>query len=252
MKKLAIPVIVLLLVSLLVACGGNGGGNEYTGDFNEYNSSSSSAPSEQVGTSSGDSNSDIVVVPLTTQQGATVPEVTTTQPVSELPTVDYTPIVPDVTKPTPNTTYYNDPTETTTNLSNLLGTGESSSDTTEDKTTSSELKYYSIEYGDAVPVNDPSNDKVVIVRVACASMTGDPISSSGTAVVNNATTGKQFNAKYKVSNKRVEDDDFEVKVTVGDTNVSPEDTITIVLPKGAIKTTDNKANKKCVSLQYTM
>lgn len=249
MKKLAIPVIVLLLVSLLVACTGNGGGNEYTGDFKEYSNSSSSQP-DQVGSSSSDTSSDIVTVPLTTQPGVTVPPVSTTQPTTEVPTIDYTPIVtPDTTKPIPNTTYYNDPNTTGSTLTNILATGESTSDTTE-KTTSSELKYYSIEYGDAVPTNDPSNDKVVIVRVACPSMTGDPISSSGTAVVNNVTTGKQFNAKFKVSSERVEDDDFEVKVTVGDTNVAVGDTITIEIPKGAIKTKDNKSNKKCTSLTY--
>lgn len=242
MKKLVIPVIALLLVSLLVACGGGEGGNEYTGDFNEYSNNSSS--SDNLNVSGSGSSSDIVTVPLTTQPGATVPEVTTTQPTTEVPTIDYTPIVPlDTTKPTPNTTYYNDPNTTTSNISNILSTGESTSDTTE-KTTSSELKYYSVDNRDAVPQNDPSNDEVIVIQVACSSLTGDPISGSGTAVVYNSTTGKQFNAKFKVSDKRVEDDDFEIRVTVGSANFTITDNISIEIPKGAIKTDDNKANKK--------
>ena len=86
MKKIIIPVIALLLVSLLVACTGQGGENTYTGDYKEY-SNSSSVPSDMANTSGSDTDSSTVTVPLTTQAGATVPPVTTTQPTTAFSTV---------------------------------------------------------------------------------------------------------------------------------------------------------------------
>ncbi len=251
MKKLVIPVIVLLLVSLLVACGGNGDGNEYTGDFNEYSNNSSS--SDNLSVSSDNSGSDIVTVPLTTQPGATVPEVTTTQPTTAPPTVDYTPIIPpDTTKPIPNTTYYADPnTTTTSNISSLLTTNDSTSNTDEDETTSSELKYVKIsssgdDYTDVAPDGEKGNE-LLILTVESPKLKGKPTSTSGkNAIV--TVNGKSYsNRKYKVLSKLDGDGRITVEVDASGIEIITEDKITITLQEGSIKTDENYSNKKFTS-----
>lgn len=258
MKKLVIPVIILLLVSLLVACGGQGGENTYTGDYNEYSNLSSSA--DNVSTSgSGGTTSSVVTVPLTTKEGNTVPTVLTTAPTTEFVSVDYTPIVPDTTKPIVNTSYYYDPTSTTAppttaqpNSGSIFSTDPTLSSTT-DSTTKSELKYVKITGNDDTDLSSSGtagNDLELILSINNEKLSGKVISSKGEATLN--LSGEQHKVTYKVNEKRDSENDNAIVVTfdVADLEIVEGDIITVVMPKGAIKTEDNVANQKFTSGQY--
>lgn len=250
MKKIIVPVIALLLVSLLVACTGQGGENTYTGDYKEY-SNSSSVPSDMANTSGSDTDSSTVTVPLTTQAGATVPPVTTTQPTTAFSTVDYTPITPDTTKPVVNTTYYNDPSNTTNSYLPTSSGGDNTSPVTGN--TTRELKYVGISsYDDTVLTSygTPGNDFVIVLNITSSKLKGTPIASSGTATVN--ISGTQSKARYKVLDKRGPDDDIVVHISASSLSIVTGDSITVDMPKGAIKTKDNITNKKFTSMPLVM
>lgn len=245
MKKIAIPVIVLLLVSLLVACTNGSDANEYTGDFNEYNNLSSSA--DNVGVSNTGSTSDIVTVPLTTQQGATVPPVTTTQPTTTIPTIDYTPIVPDTTKPIPNTTYYSDPNTTTSNaLGSFNTTDPTSSDTTE-KTTSAEVKYVKINPSFDTDIHGEENNTFWVMSIVPDNFKGKPLSSSGKDAVVNINGQQYASRSYKVLSKLDDDERIAVEVDTSGLEFADGDQVTITLQEGSIKTDENYSNKKFTS-----
>ncbi len=248
MKKIIVPVIALLLVSLLVACTGQGGENTYTGDYKEY-SNSSSVPSDMANTSGSDTDSSTVTVPLTTQAGATVPPVTTTQPTTAFSTVDYTPITPDTTKPVVNTTYYNDPSNTTNSYLPTSSGGDNTSPVTGN--TASELKYVGVSNYDTDFLSRGTvggNDFVLVLSVTAEKLKGDPIASSGTATLN--ISGTQKKARYKVLDSRGPDDDIVVEISASNLSIIEDDEITVTMPKGAIKTKENITNKKFTSAPW--
>lgn len=256
MKKLVIPVIILLLVSLLVACGGQGGENTYTGDYDEYNNLSSSA--DNVSTSGvGGTTSSVVTVPLTTKEGNTVPTILTTAPTTEFVSVDYTPIIPNTTKPVVNTSYYYDPSTTTAPATTQPNGGVSSLDTTSSSasegTTKSELKYIKITGNDETDLSSSGtagNDLELIMSVNNEKLSGKVISSKGEATLN--LSGEQHKVTYKVQEKRDSENDNAIIVTfdASDLAVVEGDVITVVMPKGAIKTEANVASDKFTSGQY--
>lgn len=243
MKKIIVPVIALLLVSLLVACTGRGGENTYTGDYKEY-SNSSNQSSNMSSSSGGDTDSSIVTVPLTTQAGATAPTVVTTQPTTAFSTIDYTPITPDTTKPNVITTYANDPNTTSGYTTAPSGTDDTASTS---GSTASELKYVSVSSVDTVVGFDgtPGEDLVIVLSVDSPKLTGTPIASSGQATVN--ISGTQSKAKYKVLEKR-DGDYIVVQISASSLDIVDGDKISVDMPKGAIKTKDDVANKKFTSL----
>ena len=249
MKKIIVPVIALLLVSLLVACTGQGGENTYTGDYKEY-SNSSSVPSDMANTSGSDTDSSTVTVPLTTQAGATVPPVTTTQPTTAFSTVDYTPITPDTTKPVVNTTYYNDPSNTTNSYLPTSSGDDNTSPVTDN--TTSELKYVGVSNldTDLSSSGTVGSNFVIILSVSSSKLKGTPIASSGTATVN--ISGTQSKARYKVLDKRGPDDDIVVHISASSLSIVTGDSITVDMPKGSIKTKDNITNKKFTSMPLVM
>lgn len=261
MKKLVIPVILLLIVSLFAACGGQGGENTYTGDFNEYNdlSTSSDSANNSVSNSVSDSNSSVVTVPLTTQAGNTVPTIPITDPTTPFVSVDYTPIVPDTTKPVVNTSYYVDPNTTTTLYTTLTPQQDTSlsindtTTTTTESTTKSELKYVKITGNDDTDLSSSGtagDNLKLILSVNNANLTGKVVSGKGEATLN--LSGEQYKVTYKVQEKRDSENDDAIVVTfdVSDLEITDGDIITVVMPKGAIRTEDNVANQKFTSGQY--
>lgn len=245
MKKIIVPVIALLLVSLLVACTGRGGENTYTGDYREY-SNSSNQSSNISSSSGGDTDSSTVTVPLTTQAGATAPTVVTTQPTTAFSTIDYTPITPDTTKPNVITTYANDPNTTSGYTTAPSGTDDTTSTS---GSTASELKYVGVSNLDTdLSFNGTAgSDLVIILSVSSSKLEGTPIASSGQATVN--ISGTQSKARYKVLEKRGKDDEIVVQISASSLSIVEGDHITVDMPKGAIKTKDNIANKKFTSMQ---
>lgn len=257
MKKLVIPVIILLLVSLLVACGGQGGENTYTGDYDEYNNLSSSA--DNVSTSGGGgTTSSVVTVPLTTKEGNTVPTILTTAPTTEFVSVDYTPIIPNTTKPVVNTSYYYDPSSTTAPPTTTQPNGgvsslDTTSSSSSEGTTKSELKYIKITGNDETDLSSSGtagNDLELIMSVNNEKLSGKVISSKGEATLN--LSGEQHKVTYKVQEKRDSENDNAIIVTfdASDLAVVEGDVITVVMPKGAIRTEDNVASQKFTSGQY--
>ncbi|MDD6021917.1 MAG: hypothetical protein ACI4GA_06260 [Acutalibacteraceae bacterium] len=247
MKKLIVPVLALLIISLFVACSGRGGENTYTGDFKEYSNLSDSS-SGSLNTSSGDTASSTVTVPLTTQVGGTVPEVTTTQPTTEFSTIDYTPIVPDTTKPIVNTTYYSDPNSTTNSLTPL-----SPSDTTSSTTNSSDEKKHPVKIKNNetyVFFNTQDNKLVLKLIVQSEKIKGKPkASSGGDAII--TVDGKSYqNRRYNVLNKLDPDGGIVVELPISNNdniNFVSGDTVTVTLKEGAIKTDKNYINEKFTS-----
>lgn len=243
MKKFMIPVLALLLISILVACSGQGGENTYTGDFDEYNNSSSSSSDNSELSDSGNSNSSLVTVPLTTQAGATVPPVSTTQPTTEFHAVDYTPIVPDTTKPVTNTIYVDQP-ESTTHNNNLTNPDKSDTTSTTEKTTSGEVKYVDVDTFDTNLefFGTAESDLLITIKVATSNLKGKPVGSSGSATIN--VSGNQHKVKYSVKTSRDPDDAVIITIDASNIPITEVDDITVDVPKGAIKTDDNISNKK--------
>ena len=119
--------------------------------------------------------------------------------------------------------------------------------------TTSELKYVGISsYDDTVLTSygTPGNDFVIVLNITSSKLKGTPIASSGTATVN--ISGTQSKARYKVLDKRGPDDDIVVHISASSLSIVIGDSITVDMPKGAIKTKDNITNKKFTSMPLVM
>lgn len=256
MKKVILVMLVISLSICFSACAGRGGEIDYTGDYQEYNSSSADNMSNSADSStssttapSESSTAETVLVPLTTVPGGTVPTVLTTEHTSEMGTMDYTPIDIPVTKP-PVATVYANPTTAATNP--VPNTGNNYNTTTTTKpasTTTTEKKttYVSVSSGDtSLDVDTESCLLTLYVYAEDFGIKMKKTSGDATVTINGE---KQTKASFTVS-ENVGDDGW-ITVTVKPKSAIvfvSGDSVTVTMPKGALLSTKNVSNQKFTSI----
>lgn len=248
MKKIVIPIIALLLVASLAACKGNGDEIQYTGDFSENTSSSS--PSENINISSeptSDSTaSSTVLVALTTMQGETAPVVTTSEPLTAPPTIDYNPVDIPTSIPPIDTTYVNQPSY---NFSYPSDYTNNTTTTAPTATTEPAIKYVSVS---PIETMGDYSDTQITLFVEAEKFGTKMKKATGTVVINFGTTS--YNASCTVQEKI---DDDENIVIIIDTPaklaealaISSDDSpsFSITVNKGLIVSNKNKSNNSFTS-----
>lgn len=249
MKKIVIPIIALLLVASMVACKGKGDEIQYTGDFSE--NSSSSLPSNNMNISSeptsDNSAASTVLVALTTAQGETVSMVTTSEPLTAPPTIDYNPVDVPTSVPPIDTTYVNQPSYNFTYPS-----GSDSTTTTAPTTTEPAEKFVSVysteTYGGF------NNDRTkILLHVESYKFGTKMKKTTGTVIINFGN--HLYKADCTVTEKLDVNDDIVIVIDPPPAfedalaTSSDEQIFNIEVPKGLIVSTKNIKNNKFTSME---
>ena len=247
MKKIVIPVIALLLVASLAACKGKGDEIQYTGDFSE--NSSSSLPSDNINISSeptsDNSAASTVLVALTTRPGETVEMVTTSEPLTAPPTIDYNPVDIPTSIPPINTTYVNQPSYSY----NFTYPSDYTDNTTTTKPTTTEPaeKFVSVH-----SIGGVYSDETITVWVESNDKFGTKMKKNAdkdkTVVTIKLGTLREYKASFTVNESLVDDGYIEIFIDTPaalakDVAALSEDTDIIVeVKKGYLSSTKNVKN----------
>ena len=239
---IACVMLAVVIAVISVACSGKGGELTYTGDYPSQSTENVSQTEPYIpdNTSTSEEQAETVLYQLTTQQGETVQVLSTTMPITEIPTMNYDPVTVPTMQTTviPTTQYvaptysYSDPNQVTTKAP-----------TTTEGTTEVKIKYVDVSGGN----NDGaiSGNKIIAY---VENVFGDKITAKSGAV--SIDYGSEtYKSDAKVSSSLYAGNQVQIEIGIPsslknaiETGSTPFAYVTI--PRGLIVGSDNVSNKQ--------